>query len=197
MGADLEVEMDVRELVVAGIDGFTEKVRAVPDDRWDAPTPCSEWSVRDLVNHMTSEHLWAPHLLRGETLNQVGDRYDGDVLGDDPADAWERAADASRALWLEVAPGTPVHLSIGPTPVEEYAEQMHLDLVVHGWDLARGAAIDDSIDPAIAERELGYVETVLDDWPGLFAAPVETPSDVPGAVLVARLGRDPDWDPAR
>ena len=130
--------MDVRELVVAGIDGFTEKVRAVPDDRWDAPTPCTEWSVRDLVNHMTSEHLWAPHLLRGETLDQVGDRYDGDVLGDDPVDVGAGRG-CVRAMWLEVAPGTPVHLSSGPTPVEEYAEQMRLDLVVHGWDLARGA----------------------------------------------------------
>ena len=81
------------ELIVQGIDAFGEKVRAVPADRWTAPTPCTDWSVRDLVNHVTGEHLWAPHLLDGETIAQVGDRYDGDVLGDSPVAAWERAAD--------------------------------------------------------------------------------------------------------
>jgi uncharacterized protein (TIGR03083 family) len=47
------------DLIVQGIDAFGEKVRAVQGDAWAAPTPCTDWSVRDLVNHVTSEHLGA------------------------------------------------------------------------------------------------------------------------------------------
>jgi uncharacterized protein (TIGR03086 family) len=90
---------EVLPLIPDAIDDFGALVDRVPADRWDAPTPCSEWSVRDLVNHLASEHLWAPHLLRGETIAQVGDRYDGDVLGDDPAGTWRRAAAESSEAW--------------------------------------------------------------------------------------------------
>ncbi len=187
------MDRDVRELVTAGIDAFTEKVLAIPDDRWDSPTPCTEWTVRDLVNHMTYEHRWAPHLLRGETLAQVGDRYEGDLLGDDPVGSWQRAAEESRPLWTSADPGATVHVSSGTTPLQEYAEQMELDLIVHGWDLAKGAGLDERIDDALAERELTYVGPRTRGWPGIFAAPVETSSDRPGDRLVAQLGRDPDW----
>jgi uncharacterized protein (TIGR03086 family) len=90
-----EVPPTTFDLIVQGIDAFGEKVRAVPADRWEAATPCTDWSVRDLVNHVTGEHLWAPHLLDGATIAQVGDRYDGDLLGDSPLTAWEQAAQAS------------------------------------------------------------------------------------------------------
>jgi uncharacterized protein (TIGR03086 family) len=189
----VSTDRDVRELVVAGIDAFTDKVRAIPDDRWDAPTPCTEWTVRDLVNHMTYEHVWAPHVLRGDTMAQVGDRYEGDLLGDDPVRSWQRAADESRSLWAPADPDASVHVSSGTTPLREYAEQMYLDLVVHGWDLAKGAGLDAGIDEATAERELRYVGPRRGGWPGLFAAPVETSSGDPGEQLVARLGRAPDW----
>ena len=173
-GRQMSSELTSR-LVPAAIDAFTDKVSAVPADRWNQPTPDTEWTVRDLVNHVTGEHLWVPHLLGGETLEQVGDRYDGDVLGDDQVTAWITAADASRKAWLHVQPGLQVHLSSGLTPVDEYAAQMHLDLVIHGWDLARGAALDDSIDPDVAQQVLDYVAPLATAWSaaGLFAAPVE------------------------
>ncbi|HMQ25825.1 MAG TPA: maleylpyruvate isomerase N-terminal domain-containing protein [Acidimicrobiales bacterium] len=33
-------------------DAFTAKVAAVPDDGWDVPTPCEDWTARDLVGHV-------------------------------------------------------------------------------------------------------------------------------------------------
>jgi hypothetical protein len=50
-----------------------------------------------LVKHLVSEQLWVPHLLRGDTIAEVGDRYEGDVLGADRSRAWERAAVDARA----------------------------------------------------------------------------------------------------
>jgi uncharacterized protein (TIGR03086 family) len=187
------VVAEVLRLIPDGIDRFGALIDAVPRDRWDAPTPCTDWSVRDLVNHVTSEHLWAPHLLRGETLSQVGARYDGDVLGDDPAGAWRSAAEPSREAWQRADSEANVHVSSGLIPLVEYGEQMHLDLVVHGWDLARGAGLEYDIDDRTAEHALGYVTPHVGEWRGSFADPVETDSQAPADRLIAIVGRDPRW----
>lgn len=186
-------ESTARDLLPDAFEAFTANVHAVPDDRWGAPTPDTEWSVRDLVNHVTSEHLWAPHLLRGETVDQVGDRYDCDVLGDDPVTAWDTTRTGSELAWGVADDQQPVHLSSGDSPAGEYAEQMLLDLTVHGWDLARGAGLDDTIDRERAEHVLDYVRPHADELAGsgIFGTAVRTDSDDPGAQLVALLGRDP------
>ncbi len=178
----------------AALERFGSRVHQVPAAAWDAPTPCADWTVRDLVNHVTGEQLWAPHLLRGETLGDVGDRYDGDVLGAEPTLAWDRAAAGSLEAWQTlVREGLRVHTSVGQIPVEEYAEQMHLDLVVHGWDLARGAGLDASVPADVAEHILGYVEPRIDAFSGsgIFAAPVPVDSDDPADRLLGMLGRVP------
>jgi uncharacterized protein (TIGR03086 family) len=181
------------DLIVQGIDAFGDKVRAVPAERWAAPTPCTDWSVRDLVNHVTGEHLWAPHMLDGETIAQVGDRYDGDVLGDSPVAAWERAAETSRAAWLKASPDDVVHLSFGDNPALEYGEQMLADLLIHGWDLSRGASLDESMPPAAVSHVLVYMEANAKSWEaaGIFAAPVAIDADDAGSRLIAMSGRQP------
>ncbi|HEY3924906.1 MAG TPA: TIGR03086 family metal-binding protein [Acidothermaceae bacterium] len=181
------------DLIVQGIDAFGEKVRAVPVDAWAAPTPCTDWSVRDLVNHVTSEHLWAPHLLDGETIAQVGDRYEGDVLGDSPLTAWERAAQASRAAWLKTSPDALVHLSFGDHPALEYGKQMLSDLLIHGWDLARGAGLHEAMEPNTVATVLVYMQANAKSWEaaGIFAAPVPIDSDDPAKRVIALSGRQP------
>ena len=90
------------------------------------------WRVGDVLNHLVAEHLWAPHLLRGESLEDVGDRYAGDVLGTSPRTAWRRAIAGSLTAWASPDPDATVATSAGPTPVEEYAEQMLVDLTGNG-----------------------------------------------------------------
>ncbi|HEX5510167.1 MAG TPA: TIGR03086 family metal-binding protein [Actinomycetales bacterium] len=180
------------------LDLFGEKVHAVDPSAWTNPTPCSEWDVRDVVNHMTSEHLWAAELLGGGTVAEVGDRYDGDVLGDDPVAAWDRAGSGSREAWQAARPGDLVNLSRGDTPVEHYATEMLVDLAVHGWDLARGAALDESqqrMDPDTVDYLLPFIRKHHRAYSGtaFFAAPVSTDSEDPQVELLGLLGRRADW----
>ena len=89
----------------------------IRDDQWHAPTPDTEWDVTDLVQHLVYEQLWVPPLLAGKTIAEVGDAFDGDVLGDDPQRAWTSAAAAAQAAFAE--PGAlerTVHLSFGDVP---------------------------------------------------------------------------------
>lgn len=187
--------MELLEAFTEGLDAFGSRVHRVGAEQWGEPTPCTEWRVRDLVGHLTSEHLWAPWLLRGATLEEVGDRFDGDVLGDDPVAAWERAAAASRRAFT--APGAldgTVHTTGGLLPTEEYAQQMTTDLAVHAWDLARGIGADDRLDPELAGFVYDVVAPHAGAWQssGVFAAPVPVPDSAPVQDrLVGLLGRRP------
>lgn len=188
-------EPDLVAMFRRSTDRFGARVRAVAGDQWSAPTPCDEWDVRALVDHVATEQLWAPHLLRGETLDQVGDRYDGDVLGDDPVAAWEAAVASSVAAFS--APGAidgTVHLSYGDEAAREYTLQMLTDAAVHGWDLARAIGADEAIDDDVAEHLLAaWTErAAMVRASGVFADPVDVPADADAAHrLLALLGRRP------
>jgi uncharacterized protein (TIGR03086 family) len=177
----------------AAMADFDKLVRAVPADRWDAPTPCTEWSVRDLLAHLVGEQLWVPALLAGQTVEQVGDGFDGDQLGDDPVAAWRAAADAARRAWLE--PGVlsrSVHLSYGTDTATNYGWQMTLDLAVHGWDLATGIGVEYRVPDELAGDLPRIFGDVIPRWQGigLFARPVRVTSDAdPHTSLLGLLGR--------
>jgi uncharacterized protein (TIGR03086 family) len=186
---------DARQLILSAIPAFTTAVLAVPDDAWDKTTPCEEWSVRDLVNHVTAEHLWAPRLLRGDTVEEVGSAYDGDVLGDDPAGAWRAAARASAEAWAYADAAVNVHVSSGLMSATDYAEEMLVDLAIHRWDLQRGADVGEAMDGAVVLHVLDYVRERIDSYAasGLFAPPVPTESEYAHDQLLALVGRDPFW----
>src|SRR3954452_20769523 len=68
---------------------FDRRVAAIKDNQWTSPTPCSDWDVRALVHHLVYEMVWAPPLFEGKTVADVGDRFEGDILGADPKKAWK------------------------------------------------------------------------------------------------------------
>ncbi|MGY1844168.1 TIGR03086 family metal-binding protein [Modestobacter sp. SYSU DS0875] len=168
---------------------FTDRVDAVEPGQWDAPA-LPEWSVADLVAHLTSEQLWVPSLLAGEPLETVAQRMPTDtdeLIGTDPLTAWDTAADGALAAWADPAVlDRTVQLSAGPASAADYLTEMTADLTVHAWDLARAVGGDTHLDPELAAAAFRYAEANLGDdgQPGLFAAPVEPP---PGADLQTRL----------
>ncbi len=175
---------------------FDRTIHRVGADQWDAPTPCTDWTVRDLVNHLVNEQLWVPHLLGGATLAEVGDRFDGDLLGDDPIGAWEPAAAQARAAWTAPgATGTRVHVSFGQIDASEYGWQMTMDLAVHGWDLAAAIGVPQPIGDELAEALIAEFEPQVEGMQGygIFAPPVSVSADAPAPKrLLALLGRDQD-----
>lgn len=201
--ADLASSM-ARQLLGAAAAGVSDVVRRLPSDAadplWRRPTPCSDWDVRELLNHLTAEHLWVPRLLDGQTLEQVGDQLDGDVLGQDPPAAWEEAITASLLAWAQVQDeSVHIQMSSGPTTRHEYAQQMIVDLVVHGWDLGRATGLPYEPVPEAVEEVLDYERPRLGSghgWPGIFERAVPVGSTAtPLDLAVALTGRDPAWEP--
>ncbi|MFJ9584317.1 TIGR03086 family metal-binding protein [Streptomyces acidicola] len=178
------------------LDLFGVLAHSVRDDQWEAGTPCVEWTVRDLVNHLVSEQLWAPPLvLHGCMIEEVGDTFDGDMLGSDPAASWDTAARATHEAFT--APGAldrTVHLSHGDTPAANYCGQMVADLVVHSWDLSRAIGADERLPDGLLQFTVREVTPYAAELAksGQFAEPVEPPlgSDVQ-TKLLCLLGRRP------
>lgn len=147
------LEVDLKDLYARAVDGFGARVDAVRDDQWRAPTPCEEWDVHALVNHVVNEAMWVPPLLAGKTLEEVGDSLDGDLLGDDPQAAWHRARGGQlEAVDKLESPDRQVHVSWGQIPARDYLGQVLMDHVVHGWDLARAIGAGERLDPELVEH---------------------------------------------
>ena len=137
---------------------FGSVVHRVGADQWSNPTPCTEWDVRALVNHLVYEQLWATPMLEGTTVDEVGDRFDGDLLGSDPVSAWDLAAKESAAAFSAPdALDRTTNSSRGPLPARQYIGEMTMDLLVHRWDLGQG--IGD--EQRFTDDELAQVEAMV------------------------------------
>lgn len=184
--------MDITDLHRRASARFGDHVRAVRPDQWDAPTPCSEWTVRDLVNHLVYENLWTVPLLAGSTIEEVGDQFEGDEVGDDPAAAYESASEAAvAAITANGALDGTVHLSYGDEAALEYTWQLFTDHLVHGWDLARAIGADDRLDPELVQACALWFARHEDDYRAAGAIgprPDVTPGD-DQARLLAAFGR--------
>jgi len=144
--------MNVPDLHQRALDEFGRRVEAIPEGGWSASTPNPEWDVRALVNHIVNENRWTPPLLAGSSIDEVGDRFEGDLLGDNPTDAWEDSSrQAARAVQEDGAMERTVHLSFGDVPGEEYAMQLFADHLIHAWDLVRAIGADEQLDPELVK----------------------------------------------
>ncbi|MGB8652406.1 MAG: TIGR03086 family metal-binding protein [Mycobacteriales bacterium] len=177
----------------AALNAFDAPLHVMSGSEWTAPTPCSAWDVRALVNHVVGEMCWVPPLVEGKTIADVGTSLDGDLLGDDPLAAWHHASNlAHEALDAPGAIDGTVHLSYGDESVRGYCEQLTADALVHGWDLARAVGADDTLPPELVAWASGWVAQVapLLEGSGMFAAPVPVTDDAdPQTALLAALGR--------
>ena len=143
--------MNPTELHARATAEFDRRVRAVEGDRWTDPTPCEDWNVRALVNHLVNENKWTAPLLGGKTVAEVGDAFDGDLLGDRPKDSWAEASREARTAVDGVADDLErkVHVSWGQISVADYINQLWTDHLIHAWDLARAIGADERLDPEL------------------------------------------------
>ncbi len=184
--------LDVHDVYARSSAGFLARVHAVGDN-WDAPTPLPGWNVRDLVNHLVNEERWTPELFKGAAVADIGDRFDGDLLGEDPIRTCDRAAAAAlAAICATGAMERVVQMSFGEQPGYEYAMQLAADHLVHTWDLARAVGADQTLDPATVSTILDWFDgtETLYRQAGVIGPRVQVgPQAGPQETLLARFGR--------
>jgi uncharacterized protein (TIGR03086 family) len=187
--------MDLNTLYHRTVECWADRVNAVADDQWDAPTPCRDWTVRDLVNHVVGEDRWTKPLVDGKTIAEVGDSLDGDLLGDAPLrGALEAAKEATTAVAEALPRGGTVHLSYGEEQLDEYVRQLAADHLVHAWDLAVATGGEIRLDPAVVTEVAGwYAEREHLYRSAGIVAPRAVSHGGPQADLLAAFGRDSAW----
>jgi uncharacterized protein (TIGR03086 family) len=187
------MEMSLPEVHARSLDVTRGVVAGVGEARWADASVCDGWSVRELVNHIVTGNWWAMELTGGKTIAEVGTRYDGDVLGDDALAAYDASAAAAAAVFR--APGAmdaPCAVSYGPVPGSVYCGHRFIDVLIHGWDVARSTGQDTTLPADLVDACWAVLEPQLDllAASGMFgeAEPVEDDADRQ-TTLLAVLGR--------
>jgi uncharacterized protein (TIGR03086 family) len=187
--------VDLPEVHAQALESARRSVAGVGASQWASPSVCSDWDVRALVNHIVSGNLWVPELVGGKTIAEVGDRLDGDVLGADPLAAYDASAAAAAAAFRAAgAMDAPVAVSYGPVPGSVYCGHRFLDVLIHGWDVARSTGQDTTLDPGLVEACWEVVEPQIGmlAGSGMFGTAAEAPAAAGReAQLLLLLGREP------
>jgi uncharacterized protein (TIGR03086 family) len=184
--------------LATALDGAARLVDGVGAAQWELPTPCADWTVRQLVNHLVGGQRLFTRVLGGEPLppaGRLGSRADQDQLGDDPATAFRTSA--GRLLAASGAPGVIERTWTVPAGTLPGPAVLHLrtvETLVHGWDLARATGQEPSFPEELAEGELAFSRDLLGRLPegrSPFGPSRPVGSDAPALDrLAALLGRE-------
>jgi uncharacterized protein (TIGR03086 family) len=167
---------------------FTDRVRAVPADAWDNPSPCEGWTARDIVGHLTE---WIPGYFGGHGIEFP----DHPSVQEDPVAAWESVQ--STVAQLLADPGRAGQTVETPFSSQSLAETVDMivtgDVFTHTWDLARATGQDETLDADQVQRMLGSITAMPDEMlraDGMFGPRVPVSDDADDQTkLLAFLGR--------
>lgn len=168
-------------------DKFAATVGAVPDDRWDRPSPCPEWDARAIVEHMVGTHRMFLGFIDRELP-------DASSTEEDPSAAWDSARAAVQGVLDDPEQAaTGFDGLMGPTTFEVAADRfLSTDLTIHRWDLATATGLDATLTDDEMDRVTQATVGLADRMrgPGAFGPEVEVPDDADGqARFLAFYGR--------
>ncbi|MFU8872241.1 TIGR03086 family metal-binding protein [Micromonospora sp. SL4-19] len=182
------------ELLAVAAPRTVAVVRAISDDQLDLPTPCIDYSVRDLLGHLYDVVVNFQDLARRREV-------DWSAKHDHLTEGWQDrfAAETVRLTeaWSDPAALEGVSPGMG-LPQETVGEMALTDLTVHGWDLARATGQHLAVDPPVLAALHGFMDRMgsTGQQMGAFGEPVPSTSDATDLDrLLGRTGRDPSWTP--
>lgn len=171
-------------------DAFAAVLANVGPDRLDAPTPCSEWTINDLIEHV---------LTGNEMVAQAaGHHQQPPARPEGLTEAHRAGADAAQQAFARPDGLDLVFdLPFGQFPARTFIAMRTTDVLTHAWDLAKATGQSTDVDPELATAQLAVARVGVPPelrGPGkFFAAEQPCPADrSPGDQLAAFLGRTLD-----
>lgn len=192
--------MDTLEQYRLAQDGFDAVLAAVPAHRWDAPSACAEWTVRDVAGHL----IWAQHQMRAwatgdddpERTGAPGSPHPAPMAGDDPVATWRGARAASvPTLTPEALSRTTSITGIGDVPLFAILPLMITDTVTHTWDIGHALGMEVELDPVLVGVAFDWGRQHVVRRPGFFGPELTPPDEADEQTrMLAYLGRAA-WQP--
>lgn len=180
-------------------DSTDRVVSAITPEQYDFPTPCADWNVKQLANHLIA----TLHLGRALLSDEIPTVQSGpgqvpaeDLVGDALLGAYREGVEALVASTTSDAVSRMHVTPLGEMPGAALAGFTALDVLVHGWDLAKATGQSTALDTALAEAMFGFARQAINDEAGT-RAPLIGPEIATTAAadatsrLVAYLGRQP------
>jgi uncharacterized protein (TIGR03086 family) len=197
----LTIKPDIRELDARAVRASVNVVSRVATTDLGRATPCTDWTLADLLAHMTVQHYGFAAAAAGESADLM--IWQPEPLGDDPVRAYATAADhvitAFAADDVLDADFALPEISTRLTFRGRQAIQFHfIDYVVHTWDVARALGVPPDLPEDLVRAALPITRAVPDGAerrrPGAAFQP-GLPSGYPDPLdqIVALLGRSPNW----
>jgi uncharacterized protein (TIGR03086 family) len=132
---------------------FTDRVQAVPAGGWDRPSPCPDWTAKDVVFHLAQAG--------GMFLGRVGvELPEAATQTADPVAAWTATRDTLQAALDDPSiAGREYEGPMGTSTLEKTIGMFGVgDVLVHTWDLARAVGLDEHLDEDEVQRLLAVME---------------------------------------
>jgi len=176
----------------------TRVVENIEPAQLDNPSPCDEWTVRDVLNHITGGATMFGLCVRDGNVpdEKLGELMTGDNLGADFKGAWTTAAvDAEASFAIPGAMDKIVKLPFGEMPAGMALNIAIFDVMTHAWDLAKATGQSTALDPEVAGIAYRIAQGMLSDdlrAAGMFGQEIAVSDDAPMADRLAGLaGRTP------
>ena len=181
-------------------DTFDTVLAAVPGDRWDTPSRCTEWTVRDVAGHV----IWGQEQLRHWATGQdypvdtgaPGAPHPAEMAGDNPVATWRTARERSVATLTDEALGRMISLpGLGEIPVQAMVVAFATDQLAHAWDIGHALGITVRLDPELVAGSFAWARQRILRAPGFFGPELTPPADADEQTRwLAFLGRAA-WQP--
>lgn len=197
MTTDATPPMEDRgKLLIQAMDTMRAVAAGVGEDQWDAPSPCTEWTARGVVNHVVGGSSMITLLFAGKTWEEASGGSRSIPEGADPLIALDEATGPSKAAVSE--PGAmeqTLNFVRGPMPGAGFATLMFTDILIHAWDLAKATGQDATLPANLVEASYAIVLPRKGQMPQpAFAPEVNVPEDADTQTkLLGMLGRDAAW----
>ncbi len=165
--------MDERKLFIAADAAIKDVIDQIREDQWGMGLPTwffyrhdkSDTKLGDIINYHAFDEAWVPHTLAGETIEEVGDRYDGDLLGEDAKSSYDALySKATAAVAALKDLDQKVHLSYGEWPAREYLWHISTFRGLRSYEIAKLIGVDTTMPPELVQMLLEVIEPHQEEW---------------------------------
>jgi uncharacterized protein (TIGR03086 family) len=194
--------MNEIDVFILADDALVKVVSQIKDDQWSMEMPPEfarkghkPATLREIINYHAYDDAWVPDILAGKTMEEAGkNKFDGDLLGDDPIVSFkaiaDKACEAAKTADLERT----THLSYGTFPAKEYLKHITSFRGLRAHDIAKVIDVNSDLSPELVQGMWDEFYPEAEAWRkmGVFGPKVEVPEDAPlQDKLLALTGRQP------